>query len=67
MLELAHVTAQEHAAATAAPLGLDPGGPTAGCTGPNGYFCDHVLDQLLADERLGRTRPPGRRCSRRAA
>jgi membrane peptidoglycan carboxypeptidase len=54
MLELAHVTAEEHAAATAAPLGLDPGGPTAGCTGPNGYFCDHVLDQLLADERLGK-------------
>ena len=54
MLELGHVTDEEHAAATAAPLGLDPGGPTAGCTGPNGYFCDHVLDQLLADPRLGK-------------
>ena len=54
MLELGHVTADEHAAATAAPLGLDPGGPAAGCTGPDGYFCDHVLDQLLADDRLGK-------------
>jgi membrane peptidoglycan carboxypeptidase len=54
MLELGHVTADEHGAATAAPLGLDPGGPTAGCTGPNGYFCGSVLDQLLADERLGK-------------
>jgi membrane peptidoglycan carboxypeptidase len=53
MLELGHVTAEEHASATAAPLGLDPGGPAAGCTGPNGYFCDHVLDQLLSDVRLG--------------
>ncbi len=54
MLELGHVTADEHAAATAAPLGLRPGGPTAGCAGPNGYFCDHVLRSLLADERLGK-------------
>ena len=53
MLQLEHVTADEHAAAVAAPLGLDPGGPAAGCTGPNGYFCDHVLDQLLTDVRLG--------------
>ncbi len=53
MLELGHITAEEHATATAAPLGLDPGGPTAGCSGPHGFFCDHVLTQLLADTRLG--------------
>ena len=53
MRELGHVTDEQHAAATASPLGLDPGGPAAGCTGTNGYFCDHVLRQLLADERLG--------------
>ena len=54
MRELGHITAAEHAAATAAPLGLRPGGPTAGCTGPNGYFCDYVLRQLLADPRFGK-------------
>ena len=53
MLELGHISEQEHAAAVATPLGLDPGGPTAGCTGTNGAFCDHVLDQLLGDTRLG--------------
>ena len=53
MRELGHVTDEQHAAATATPLGLDPGGPAAGCSGTNGYFCDHVLRQLLADERLG--------------
>jgi membrane peptidoglycan carboxypeptidase len=53
MHELGHVTDQEHAAATATPLGLDPGGPTAGCSGVDGYFCRHVLDQVLADVRLG--------------
>ena len=54
MLELGHVSADEHAAATAAPLGLDPGGPVAGCTGSHGYFCDHVRRQLLSDTRLGK-------------
>ena len=53
MRELGHVTPEQHAAATAAPLGLDPGGPRAGCHGPHGYFCDYVLRQLLTDRRLG--------------
>ena len=54
MLELGHATPAEHARATAAPLGLKPGGPTGGCRGPRGYYCNHVLQTLMADERFGK-------------
>ena len=53
MLELGHVTPAQHAAAVAAPLRLRAGGPTAGCSGPRGYYCSYVLQALLADERFG--------------
>jgi membrane peptidoglycan carboxypeptidase len=53
MLELGSIDAEAHAAARAAPLGLRPGGPTAGCSATNGYFCDHVLSALLGADRLG--------------
>ena len=43
-------------AAQAAPLGLHDGAKRAGCYGsPDGYFCDYVLRQLLADPGLGAT------------
>ena len=53
MLELGSVDAAAHAKAKAAGLGLRSGGPTAGCSATNGYFCDHVLSALLAADRLG--------------
>jgi membrane peptidoglycan carboxypeptidase len=53
MAELGHLTPAQHAAAVASPLGLHPGGPVRGCSGPTAYFCDSVRSLLLADPRLG--------------
>lgn len=53
MAELGSISPAEHAAARAAPLGLRAGGPVAGCAGASGYFCDAVLQTLLAAPRFG--------------
>lgn len=53
MAELGHLTPAQHLAAVASPLGLHPGGPARGCSGPTAYFCDHVRSLLLADPRFG--------------
>lgn len=53
MAALGSISPAEHAAAKAAPLGLEDTGPVAGCAGPTGYFCDAVLQTLLAAPRLG--------------
>ena len=53
MLRERRITRQQHAEASASPLGLNPAIETKRY--PAAYFVEHVKEQILTDERFGKT------------
>ena len=63
MLELGHVSRDQHAAAVAAPLGLRPGGPSAGCSVQTASSATSSCVRCSPTPAWARTRRPGGRRS----